>query len=71
VRAAASTPRGLTVEVANAGHPPALVQRAGGRVEQVTAGRAPLVGILADVRFAEAELELDAGELLLLVHRRR
>jgi len=56
----------LTVRLANGGHPAALVLRDSGSVEEVSAGRGPLVGILPDAKFEDTELELGPGELLLL-----
>jgi serine phosphatase RsbU (regulator of sigma subunit) len=56
----------LTVRLAHAGHPPALVLRADGSVDSVETGRGPAVGIVADAAFEETVLELAPGELLLL-----
>ncbi|MFG3707894.1 SpoIIE family protein phosphatase [Micromonospora sp. NPDC047670] len=55
---------GLTVRVAGGGHPPPLVVRADGRVAPVPVGGMP-VGALAAARFAEAQVRLAPGELLL------
>jgi sigma-B regulation protein RsbU (phosphoserine phosphatase) len=52
--------------VASGGHPPALVSRADGTVEEVAEARGPLVGIFPGVDFTPAEVVLQAGDLLLL-----
>ncbi len=52
--------------VASGGHPPALVCRADGTVEEVAGARGPLVGIFRDVEFTAAEVVLETGDLLLL-----
>lgn len=57
---------GIVVRLANGGHPPALVLRADGTVEPVAGGTGPLIGILVDAEFAETEVRLAPGELLLL-----
>lgn len=56
----------LTVRLANGGHPPALVLRVDGTVERVDAGRGPLLGTLPHARFEDTDVELAAGDLLLL-----
>jgi serine phosphatase RsbU (regulator of sigma subunit) len=56
----------LTARLANGGHPAALVLRDSGIVEEVSAGRGPLVGIVPDAEFQDTELELGPGDLLLL-----
>ncbi|MER7335521.1 MULTISPECIES: PP2C family protein-serine/threonine phosphatase [unclassified Micromonospora] len=55
---------GLAVRVAGGGHPSPLVVRADGTVAPVPVGGMP-VGALAAARFAEAEVRLAPGELLL------
>jgi serine phosphatase RsbU (regulator of sigma subunit) len=57
---------GVTVRLASAGHPPALILRAGGGVEAVEAGRGPLIGILPHATFEETTVELGPGDLLVL-----
>jgi PAS domain S-box-containing protein len=57
---------GLTVRLANGGHPPALILRADGSVEPVEAGRGPLVGVVEDAAFRETDVELARDDLLLL-----
>jgi PAS domain S-box-containing protein len=59
------TDEGATVRLVTAGHPPALVLRAGGEVETVaTHGR--LLGAVRDARLDEAEVRLGRGDVLLL-----
>lgn len=48
-----------------AGHPPALIVRADGSVEETTVG-SPVVGAFAGMRFEEGELHLGEGDLLIL-----
>ena len=49
----------------NAGHPPPLLIRAGGPVEQIHAGGLP-VGLFPAPRYFEQNIQLDAGDLLAL-----
>jgi len=59
------TAAGATVGLATAGHPPALVLRAGGGVEAVqTSGR--LLGAVPDARIEETVVALASGDVLLL-----
>ncbi|SCG74271.1 PP2C family protein-serine/threonine phosphatase [Micromonospora humi] len=55
---------GLLVRVAGGGHPAPLVIRAGGGIDVVRVGGMP-VGALTAARFAEAEVRLAPGDLLL------
>ncbi|GAA3766380.1 PP2C family protein-serine/threonine phosphatase [Micromonospora maritima] len=55
---------GLLVRLAGGGHPAPLVVRAAGGIEAVRVGGMP-VGALTDARFAEAEIRLAPGDLLL------
>lgn len=48
-----------------AGHPPALVVRGDGTVEETTVG-SPVVGAFGEMRFEEGELSLAKGDLLVL-----
>jgi serine phosphatase RsbU (regulator of sigma subunit) len=57
---------GCHLRFSNGGHPSPLLVRPDGSVREVGTGRGPLVGALDDARFAEAELRLAPGELLLL-----
>jgi len=59
-------PRGHRVEVtvAAAGHPPALVVRADGRVEEL--GEGTLLGMIAGVRSEDVSTHLDLGDALAL-----
>ena len=52
------------MEIANAGHPPALVLRADGTVETVTAEGVALA-LLDDTTYTATTLELRAGDTLL------
>ncbi len=57
-------PRGATVRLVSAGHPPPLVRR-GGRVEAVrTAGT--LLGVYPEVDLTEVTLELNSGDMMVL-----
>lgn len=59
------TPGGIAGRLCTAGHPPALVRRADGRVRPL--GRSgTLLGILPDVQLADTRFRLGAGDLLLL-----
>jgi PAS domain S-box-containing protein len=51
---------------ASAGHPPAMVRAADGEVRTVWEGRGPPLGALDHPQFDEAEIELGAGDLLVL-----
>ncbi|MFY1704024.1 SpoIIE family protein phosphatase [Micromonospora sp. WMMA1923] len=55
---------GLRLRIAGGGHPAPLVLRADGTVTPVRVGGMP-IGALADARFAEVEIRLAPGELLL------
>ena len=57
-------PDTLAVEIANAGHPPALVLRVDGTVETVTAEGVALA-LLDDTTYTTTTLELRAGDTLL------
>jgi GAF domain-containing protein/CHASE3 domain sensor protein len=57
--------RGLAGTLARGGHPPALILRADGRVESLRP-RGPLIGVLPDALFEEAEVALAPGDALLL-----
>ena len=59
------TDAGVTVVLASAGHPPALVRRAGGSVE-ICSAPGPIVGVFENAEFAEATLTLAPGDLLIL-----
>jgi serine phosphatase RsbU (regulator of sigma subunit) len=56
---------GLRITVACGGHPPPLVLRLGGLVEEVAA-RGGIVGVLPEVRFHSTTLTLRPGETLLM-----
>jgi len=63
--ALSSTAGGLAVTIATAGHPPALVRRAGGLVE-LHSRPGPIVGVFPEAEFAETALVLAPGDLLIL-----
>ncbi len=53
------------VAIASAGHPPLIVQRSGGALERLF-HTGPALGLYADARFTEQELQLQPGDRLLL-----
>jgi serine phosphatase RsbU (regulator of sigma subunit) len=53
------------ISLVSCGHPPPLVRRADGRIEQVPSG-GPLLGAFPGPRFREHALALEAGDVLLL-----
>ena len=55
-----------TITVAQAGHPHPLILRADGAIEQEGTGGFP-VGLIADVDYQQFELQLNAGDRLLLL----
>ncbi|WP_432029894.1 PP2C family protein-serine/threonine phosphatase [Streptomyces sp. 1222.5] len=59
------TPGGIAGRLCTAGHPPALIRRADGRVQEV--GRqGTLLGILADIQLTDVRFRLAPGDTLLL-----
>jgi serine phosphatase RsbU (regulator of sigma subunit) len=58
--------RRAVVTVASGGHPPALISRADGTVEEVRGAHGPLIGIFRKVDFTPTQVVLEAGDLLLL-----
>ena len=60
-----TTPAGVTGRLCLAGHPPALVRRADGRVQQVGAPGV-LLGVVEPVRLADTRFRLGPGDLLML-----
>jgi len=54
-------PESGTIAVANAGHPPLLVLRAGGEVEEAES-RGPLLGVLPDATFPGDDVVLEPGD---------
>ncbi|WP_199439815.1 SpoIIE family protein phosphatase [Umezawaea beigongshangensis] len=60
------TDDGCTVQLASGGHPPALLLRADGTVEQQHTTGGQLVGVLPDPRFVTATVRLTPGDTLLL-----
>ena len=60
-----ATPAGVAGRLCTAGHPPALIRRADGRVREV--GRlGSLLGFLPDVDLADVRFRLAGGDVLLL-----
>ncbi|GAB3116528.1 hypothetical protein GCM10027160_25800 [Streptomyces calidiresistens] len=60
-----TTPKGVTGRLCTAGHPPALVRRADGRVREV--GRhGSLLGVLPEVHLTDVRFRLAPGDTLLL-----
>ena len=55
---------GRTVEIANGGHPPALLRRSDGSFEEFPAGAPPL-GVLSEVEFPSSRFELGSGAMYL------
>lgn len=55
----------LTLDVAAGGHPAPFVLRAGGQVDAV-AVQGPLIGVIPDVEYIPARVELGVGDKLLL-----
>ena len=54
------------IELASGGHPPALIVRAGGRVEELSGATGPLLGPLAVWKGQEQQAELAVGDVLVL-----
>ncbi|MGC8639011.1 MAG: SpoIIE family protein phosphatase [Isosphaeraceae bacterium] len=53
--------------VANAGHPPALLRRAGGQIEEIIcAGAGPPLGVVRDAAYEPTRLMLEPGDTVLL-----
>jgi serine phosphatase RsbU (regulator of sigma subunit) len=52
------------LDYCSAGHPPAMLLRAGGQLESLSEG-GPLVGVLPEASFERGSVELDAGDTLL------
>ncbi len=53
------------VEVGNAGHPPALVVRAGGTIEEI-GSTGPLLGLFPTAEYSQVTAALDPGDLLIV-----
>ena len=54
-----------TVALAGGGHPPPVVRRADGTIEEISVGGS-LLGVLDDIEFGTAVVNLDAGDTLVL-----
>ncbi|WP_405779245.1 PP2C family protein-serine/threonine phosphatase [Streptomyces sp. NBC_00859] len=59
------TPAGLAGRLCTAGHPPALIRRASGRVQEVGA-RGSLLGVFPEVKLTDVRFRLGPGDTLLL-----
>ena len=57
--------RTSTVALAGGGHPPPIVRRANGDIQEIAVGGS-LLGVLDDVAFGSAVVSLDAGDTLVL-----
>jgi serine phosphatase RsbU (regulator of sigma subunit) len=53
-----------TIVLANGGHPPPIVLRSSGEVEQID-GRGPVIGVLADTTFEDSGLQLAPGDAVI------
>ncbi|MEW2087391.1 PP2C family protein-serine/threonine phosphatase [Streptomyces sp. NPDC005283] len=60
-----ATPGGIAGRLCTAGHSPALIRRADGRVQQVGA-RGSLLGVLTDITLTDVRFRLAPGDTLLL-----
>jgi PAS domain S-box-containing protein len=56
----------LRLKLAVAGHPPPMIRRASGSVEEPGYRSGPLLGVFADVEYADVELELRPHDALVL-----
>ncbi len=56
---------GMSYVMANAGHPPALIVRADGRVDGVRPNGG-ILGVFDDAAYEQVELEIDAGDLVVM-----
>ena len=63
---AALNPSSLELSFVRAGHPPALLRRADGSVEQLDGSTSPPLGLFDDASFECSELQLRPGDTLLL-----
>jgi sigma-B regulation protein RsbU (phosphoserine phosphatase) len=61
-----STASGFELTLAAAGHPPALLLRADGTIEELSAAGGPPVGWHAEATFTPATAQLDAGDAVVL-----
>ncbi|MFF3323493.1 SpoIIE family protein phosphatase [Streptomyces sp. NPDC002889] len=60
-----TTPGGIAGRLCTAGHPPALIRRADGRVQEIGA-RGSLLGVLSDIALTDVRFRLAPGDALLL-----
>lgn len=59
-------PDATTLNYSNAGHNPPLVVRANGTVEKLSKGGGPVMGILPNIIYQEAAVNLDPGDIVVL-----
>ena len=59
------TAEGFKVTVSAAGHPPLLVMRSTGSVEEVSSS-GTLLGVFSEIELADIEVELEPGDALIL-----
>ena len=59
-------PEGVDVTLANGGHPPALILRDNGRVEQVTGETGMLLGLFPDASIVDQSVRLLPGDAIVL-----
>lgn len=50
------------MHIGNAGHPPILLQRGGGRVQEVGGAMGPPLGVLPEARYGQETLDLEPGD---------
>jgi serine phosphatase RsbU (regulator of sigma subunit) len=59
-------PKGVSVTLANGGHPPPLILRDNGTVEAIDGATGMLLGLFPDATIGEHDLELAAGDAIVL-----
>jgi serine phosphatase RsbU (regulator of sigma subunit) len=59
-------PKGVSVTLANGGHPPPLILRDNGSVEAIDGATGMLLGLFPDATIGEHDLELAAGDSIVL-----
>ncbi len=66
IAAVSLEPASGTVSLALAGHPPPLLRRANGEVDNLPAKRGMPIGATADARYEETRVQLEPGDLVLM-----
>jgi sigma-B regulation protein RsbU (phosphoserine phosphatase) len=56
-----------TLSVGNAGHLPVLLQRTGGKVEEVCQASGTPLGMLPNTRYTQQDIELSPGDRVVLI----